>query len=86
MLLLLPLNSRSSAVLMVFCGFFDCIIEKRSNAEIYLLLLDHRRKNAVNGTDILVVVLVVMLVLVVVVMLLMPLAMVLVIFCFQKKL
>ena len=44
LLLLLPLNSRSGAVLMLFCGFFDCIIENRSNAEIYLLLPEHRRK------------------------------------------
>jgi hypothetical protein len=29
---------------MLFCGFFDCIIENRSNAEIYLLLPEHRRK------------------------------------------
>ena len=43
-LLLLPLNSRSGAVLMLFCGFFDCIIENRSNAEINLLLPEHRRK------------------------------------------
>ena len=43
-LLLLPLKSRSGAVLMLFCGFFDCIIENRSNAELYLLLPEHRRK------------------------------------------
>ena len=27
---------------MLFCGFFDYIIENRSNAELYLLLLEHR--------------------------------------------
>jgi hypothetical protein len=58
---------------MLFCGFFDCIIENRSNAELYLLLPEHRgKKNAVKGDDLLVVVLVVMLVLVVVVMSSMP--------------
>ena len=41
-LLLLPLKSRSGAVLMLFRGFFDCIIENRSNAELCLLLPKHR--------------------------------------------
>ena len=27
---------------MLFCGFFDYIIENRSNAELYLLLPEHR--------------------------------------------
>ncbi len=71
-LLMLPLKSGSGAVLMLFCGFFECIIANRSNAELYLLLAEHRRKNAVNGADLLVVILVVMLVLVVVVMPAMP--------------
>ena len=41
-LVLLPLKSRSGAILMLFCGFFDCIIENHSNAELYLLLPEHR--------------------------------------------
>jgi hypothetical protein len=27
---------------MMFCGFFDCIIENRSNAKVYLLLPEHK--------------------------------------------
>ena len=41
-LMMLPLKSRSGAILMLFGGFFDCIIENRSNAELYLLLPEHR--------------------------------------------
>jgi len=41
-LLLLPLKSRSGAVQILFCGFLDCIIENRSNAELYLLLPEQR--------------------------------------------
>ena len=50
-LLLLPLKSRSSAIQMLFGGFFDCIIENRSNAELYLLVPKHRGKKAVNRAD-----------------------------------
>ena len=70
---------------MLFCNFFDCIIENRSNAELNLLLPEHRRDYAVDEADLLVVVLVVMLVLVVVAMLRKPLVMVLVAFGFRNK-
>ena len=42
---LLPIKSRSGAILMLFCGFFDCIIENHSNAELYLLLPERRGEN-----------------------------------------
>ena len=42
LMLLLPLKSRSGAFLMLYCGFFDCITDNRSNAELYLLLPEHR--------------------------------------------
>ena len=41
-LIMLALKSRFGAVQVLFCGFFDHIIEKRSNAELYLLLPAHR--------------------------------------------
>ena len=44
-LLMLPLQSRYGAILMPFGGFFDCVIENRSNAELYLLLPKHRGEN-----------------------------------------
>ena len=84
-MLLLPLKSRFDAVLMLFCGFFDCIVKSRSNAELYLLLPEHRGEKCSEAADFLVVVLVVMLVLLVVAMLLMPLVMMLAIFGYRKK-
>ena len=41
-LIMLALKSRFGAVQVLFCGFFDHIIEKRSNAELYLLLPEHQ--------------------------------------------